>query len=181
MKGKLIVWVLLAMLLPVGALADKTGFGIVAGGLYPVAQDDQETGMTYGAKFRFRLTGPLVMEPNANFGSFGDAQIAGVGSRDGSTMNHYGLDLLLGGLPASIGPKPFLFVGGGVYNIKRDGAATVNKSGWSFGAGLAVGIMKILDIELRGRFNIASWAGSTSKKSVAVTGGLIYYFGKDKE
>lgn len=179
MKRTLIVWGLLVTLLPVGALAEKTGFGIVAGGLYPVAQDDQETGKTFGAKFRLRLTGPLVLEPNANFGSFGDAQITGAGSRDGSNMNHYGLDVLLGGLPASIGPKPFLFVGGGVYTIKRSGAVTVNKSGWSFGAGLAVGVMKILDIEVRGRFNIASYAGSTSKKSVAVTGGLIYYFGKE--
>lgn len=179
MKRKVIIWLLLVTVLPIGAMADMTGFGIVAGGLYPVAQDDQESGKTFGAKFRFRLTGPLVLEPNANFGSFGDVTVDGVGSRDGSTMNHYGLDVLFGGLPAAIGPKPYLFIGGGVYNIKRDGAVTVNKSGWSFGAGLAVGVMKILDIEVRGRFNIASYDGSTSKKSVAVTGGLIYYFGKE--
>lgn len=179
MKGKLLACVLLAMLLPAGALAEKTGFGLVAGGLYPIAQDDQETGKTYGFKFRFRIIGPLVAEPNANFGSFGDAQIAGVGGRDGSTFNHYGLDLLLGGLPARIGPKPYLFIGGGVYSIKREGVTTANKSGWSFGAGLAAGVMKMLDIEIRGRCSIAAWDNSTSKKALSVTGGVIYYFGKE--
>jgi hypothetical protein len=179
MKRWVIIWIVLLTALPLRAMADKTGFGVVAGGLYPVAQDDQESGKTFGAKFRFRLAGPVVLEPNANFGSFGDVTISGAGTRDGSTMNHYGLDVLLGGFPAAIGPKPYLFIGGGVYTLKREGTVTVNKSGWSFGAGLAVGVMKVLDIEVRGRFNIISYEGSTSKKSVAVTGGLIYYFGKE--
>lgn len=179
MKGKLLACVLLALLLPAGALADKTGFGVVAGGLYPIGQDDQESGSTFGLKFRFRVAGPVVAEPNANFGSFGDAQIAGIGSRDGSTLNHYGLDLLLGGLPARIGPKPYLFIGGGVYAVKRSGVTTVNKSGWSFGAGMAAGVMKMLDIEIRGRFSIVGWDNSTSKKALSVTGGVIYYFGKE--
>lgn len=177
MKRAVTIFLLALFGLSAVSLADRTGVGVFGGGLYPVGQEDQETGTTFGAKVRFRLTGPIVMEPNANFGKFGAIDVAGVGSRDGSSVKHFGLDFLLGGAPAKIGPKPYLFIGGGVYTLKRDGDKTYNRSGWSFGVGMAVGIMEMLDIEIRGRCNIAAFEGSTSKKSVAVTGGVNYYFG----
>ncbi|MFH1699578.1 MAG: outer membrane beta-barrel protein [Candidatus Zixiibacteriota bacterium] len=159
-------------------LADEFGAGISAGPLYPVLQQDQESGYTIGLKIRSKLIGPVFFEPNLRFGGFGDISIAGVGGREGSKITFYGLDMTLGGGNGGVGPKPYLFIGGGVYNVKREGDETGNNSGWSTGVGVAVGLMKYLDIDLRGRFNIVSSEGSSSRKSAAVTIGVVYFFGK---
>lgn len=175
---KPLIWILLpCMLSPAAVLAGPVGFGISGGGLIPVAQEDQAAGSLFGLRIRTELAGPFMIEPNLHFGSFGDAEIEGVGIREGSSLKHYGLDITLGGAIAKVGLKPYLLIGGGIYNTKRDGDATTNKSGWSFGGGLALGIMPELDIDFRGRFNIASAEESTSKKSVGITIGVTYYAG----
>ena len=159
------------------AAAGPFGVGAFAGGLYPVIQEDQGSGYIFGIKARVKLPAMFALEPNVTLGSFGDAEIEGVGSREGSSIRHYGIDLLLGGGLAAIGPKPYFFIGGAIYNTKRDNDETTNKSGWSFGLGVSLGLAQYLDVDVRGRFNIAAWEGSSSKKSVEVTGGVIYYFG----
>ncbi|MCK5126930.1 MAG: outer membrane beta-barrel protein [candidate division Zixibacteria bacterium] len=178
MKKALVCLALLFLLLPASATAGKTGLGINVGPLFPMAQEDQESGFVFGLKIRTDLVGPLGFEPNFNFGSFGDFTLDGVGTRSGSDLKYYGLDITIGGGMGSVGPKPYLFIGGGVYNIKRSGDSRSNKSGWSFGGGLAVGIMQNWDIDIRGRMNIASSAGSTSRKSFALTFGAVYFFGQ---
>jgi hypothetical protein len=177
MKKFLIPMLVLLLAGPMVADAGQVGFGACGGTLIPIVQKDQGSGMLWGLKVRAKLAGPVMIEPNLNFGSFGDAEIAGVGMRDGSSLKSYGLDLTLGGGLGAVGIYPYLFVGGGVYNTKRDGDATTNKSGWSLGGGLALGVMQQLAIDIRGRGIIAGSEGSTSKKSVAVTAGLTYYFG----
>lgn len=169
---------LIVLILPaVSTLAGPVGFGVSGGALVPVSQEDQSTGSMLGLKIRTDLSGPLVAEPSLHFGSFGSADITGIGSRDGASLNYYGLDLTLGDPIAQMGFKPYFLLGGAVYNIKRDGDETVNKSGWSFGGGAALGIRRDLDIDIRGRFNIVSWEGSSSKKSIEVTVGATYYVG----
>ncbi|MEZ5360023.1 MAG: outer membrane beta-barrel protein [Candidatus Zixiibacteriota bacterium] len=165
-------------MLPAFVQAEQTGFGLVGGPLFPIGQEDQESGFVFGMKFRIDLAGPVGFEPNFNFGSFGDVTIAGAGTRSGSDLKYYGLDLTLGGGFGGVGPKPYAFIGGGVTNTKREGDRTTNKSGWSFGGGVAVGIMKNIDIDIRGRMNIASSAESTSRKSAALTFGAVYFFGQ---
>ncbi len=170
--------VILVLLLPaVPALADPVGFGLSGGALVPVSQDDQSAGSIFTLKIRTTLGGPLVAEPNIRFGSFGNADITGIGSRDGASLSSYGIDITLGDAPARIGFKPYLLLGGAVYNTKRDGDVTTNKSGWSFGGGAALGVRKDLDIEFRGRLNIVSSEGSASKKSFEATVGVSYYVG----
>ncbi len=170
-----IIIVLLLSIAPV--LAEPVGFGVSGGALVPVSQEDQSTGSIFGIKIRANLPGPLVAEPNIRFGSFGNADITGIGSRDGASINSYGVDITLGNALAKVGLKPYFLLGGGVYNTKRDDDETTNKSGWSFGAGAALGIREDLDIDFRGRLNIVSWEGSSSKKSFEVTVGATYYVG----
>jgi hypothetical protein len=170
--------VIIALLLPtVPVVAGPVGLGVSGGALAPVSQEDESTGAIIGVKIRADLPGPFVAEPNIYFGSFGSADIAGIGTRDGSSLNHYGLDITLGDPMARMGFKPYFLLGGAVYNRKRDGDLTTNKSGWSFGGGGALGIRQDLDIDIRGRFNIVSWEGSSSKKSFEVTIGATYYVG----
>lgn len=173
------IWsLLLILLLPVAVSATPVGFGVAGGVLVPVAQEDQASGSVFGVKIRARLSNLFTLEPNINFGSYGDAEIEGVGARDGSSINHYGIDITFGNKMAKIGLKPYLFIGGGVYNTRRTGDATTNTSGWSLGTGLALGIRPDFDIDIRGRFNIAGSEGSSSRKSVGVTFGLTYYLGR---
>ena len=170
--------VLMAILLVAPALhAEPTGVGVYGGGLVPIVQNDQGSGYTLGIKARVKLSSLFVLEPNLNFGGFGEAEEDGVGARDGSTVNHYGIDIVLGNKLGAVGFKPYFFIGGAIYNTKRDGDPTTNKSGWSLGLGFAAGISPKLDVDVRGRANIAASEGSASKKSVGVTGGLTYYFG----
>ena len=177
MKKPMILFVLLLITVP-AAVAEPVGFGACGGILLPVAQEDQESGFGFGLKVRANLPGPLVLEPNLNFGGFGDAEIVGVGKRDGASLTHYGIDVTCGGQMAVTGFKPYAFLGGAVYNTSRDGDETTNKMGWSFGGGVAAGITPKLDIDLRGRFNIASAEGSASRKSFALTVGVNVYPGK---
>jgi len=157
--------------------SDPFGVGLSGGALLPVAQEDQGTGFLFGVRFRLGLHGPFVMEPNIHFGSYGDAEIEGIGSRNGASLKHYGIDVTFGNPIAGLGFKPFLFLGGAIYNTKQDGGSTTNKSGWSFGGGVALGLRPELDVDIRGRFNIAGSEGSASKKSVGLIIGATYYFG----
>lgn len=177
MRKTILVFLVFVFLPASQVCADAFGIGVFAGGLYPVVQEDQGSGYVMGFKARVNLPGMLAFEPNVTLGSYGDAEISGVGKREGSSVRHYGIDLLLGGGLAAVGPKPYFFVGGAIYNTKRDSDDTTNKSGWSFGLGMSLGLANYLDVDVRGRLNIASWEGSSSKKSVEVTGGVIYYFG----
>ena len=118
------------------------------------------------------------MEPNVSFSGLGNKDLAGVGSRDGFAITHYGVELTLGGGLGQPGIRPFFLIGGGVYNMKRDGDLTTNKSGWSFGAGSTIGLA-LFELDLRGRFIIISTDNSGSKKAAAITAGVTYYFGRE--
>ncbi len=172
---------LIVLLLPAFSLADITGIGASGGPLFPVGQQDQESGIIFSLKVRATLYGPIAFEPNFNFGGYGDVTLEGVGSRIGSDLKYYGLDITLGGGMGKVGPKPYIFIGGGVTNTIREGDLTTNKSSWSFGGGIAVGIMKNIDVDIRGRMNIAGSAENTSRKSVAVTFGAVYFFGQRRQ
>ncbi len=167
----------LLALAPAGYASDPFGVGVSGGALLPVSQEDQGTGYLIAVKFRLGLRGPFVMEPNIHFGSYGDAEVEGVGSRNGASLKHYGIDVTYGNPIAKPGFKPYALLGGAIYNTKQDGVNTTNKSGWSFGGGVALGLRPELDVDIRGRFNIAGGEESTSRKSVELTIGVTYYFG----
>lgn len=160
-------------------MAEPTGVGVYAGPMLPIVQEDQGTGYTLGLKARIRLNDLLVLEPNLNFGSYGEAEEEGVGTREGSSITHYGVDLVFGNKLATTGFKPYAFIGGALYNTKRDGDETTNKSGWSLGLGFALGLSPKMELDVRGRANIAASDGSSTRKSVGLTGGLTYYLGTE--
>ncbi len=177
MRKTVILAFLLVIIIAPASYAEPFGVGVFGGVLYPIVQEDQASGYLAGVRVRINLSGPLALEPNLTIGGYGDAEIVGVGKRAGSSIKHYGVDLILGGGLAAIGPKPYLLLGGAVYNTKRDGDETTNKSGWSLGLGVALGLTSYIDVDVRGRANIVSSEGSASKKSVEVTAGVTYYFG----
>ncbi len=160
------------------AIAGPVGFGVYGGPLYPVAQEDQGDGAAFGLKIRAKLAGPILIEPNLNFGSYGDAEIEGVGKRDGAKLDYYGVDLTFGSGLGEVGLKPYVILGGGLYNNKRDGDETTNKSGWSTGAGVALGLIERLTIDLQGKVHIISSENSTSRKAWTISAGLIYFVGQ---
>ncbi|MCP4566089.1 MAG: porin family protein [FCB group bacterium] len=177
---KVMVAICLSLLLTASVImAEPTGVGVYAGSILPIVQADQGTGYTLGLKARIRLNDLFVLEPNLNFGSYGEAEEDGVGTREGSSITHYGVDLVLGNKLATLGFKPYAFIGGALYNTKRDGDETTNKSGWSLGLGFAMGLSPKMDLDVRGRANIAASEGSSTRKSVGVTGGITYYFGTE--
>ena len=181
MKQAVLAILGLLLLLASPIMAEKFGVGVAVGPLIPIVQEDQESGMVYAIKIRASLYGPLYFEPALQFGHFGDVTIGGIGSRVGSDLKSYGLDITLGGGNGKVGPKPYAFIGGGVYNMKREYENATNKNGWSFGSGIAVGLMQRLDIDLRGRLNIVSSVEGATRKSVGITAGAVYYFGREKE
>jgi len=178
MKRLILITMAASILTAAAATAAPIGLGVSGGALLPAGQEDQGTGSLFAIKVRAHLAGRFAAEPNIHFGSFGDADIAGVGNRKGSSLTHYGVDITWGAPIAAVGFKPYLLLGGAVYNTKRDGDVTSNASGWSFGGGVAVGVRSNLDVDLRGRFNIVSSEGSASKKSVGLTIGVFYYVGR---
>jgi len=176
---KTVITGLLIMVFGCGIVsADATGLGASGGVLIPIIQDDQKSGHTFEFKARFKFLGPIAMEPTVSFSSLGNKEITGVGIRDGFAITHYGLDLTLGGGLGDAGFRPYFLLGGGVYNLKRDGDETSNKSGWSFGAGSTFGL-GLVELDVRGRLIIISTDNSGSKKAAGITAGVTYYFGRE--
>lgn len=160
------------------ALAGPVGFGVFGGPLYPTVQQDQGDGAAFGLKIRAKLAGPILIEPNLNFGTYGDAEIEGVGTRDGSKLDYYGIDLTIGSGLGQLGIRPYFILGGGLYNTKRDGDETTNKSGWSTGGGLALGLIDRITIDVQAKAHIISSDNSTSRKAWTISAGLIYFVGE---
>jgi hypothetical protein len=177
MKNKVFSGLFLILLMAGGSAAGPVGLGVSGGVLSPISQDDQSAGPIFGVKIRTRITRLFTLEPNIRIGSYGEADVPGVGARDGSSLNHYGLDITFANIMVKTGLKPYAVIGGGIYNTKRDGDETTNKSGWSFGGGLAVGIRPEMELDLRGKYIIVSADGSASRRALTVTFGFTYYVG----
>lgn len=157
-----------------------SGYGVGGfGGLnIPIVQDDQSSGTVFGVKGRMELARNVIVEPNLGFGKFGDAEFT-FGTREGSKINAYGVDVLLGsGFGGASGVNIFGILGAGVYSITRDYDDDATKFGWSTGLGLEFMMVPTLGLDVRGKVHVTSSEGGGTKKSATVTGGLNYYFGK---
>jgi len=180
MKKYLALGMLLMFLAPaVCAQGPGLGIGAFAGGNIPVAQEDQATGSAFGLMARIKALNIMVLEPNIMFGKWGEPDpVDGIDlGIDGSKITSYGLDVTLGGLPGTVGFKPFGVVGAAVYSVKNDDTDyDESKLGFSFGLGVNFGLTPKFALDVRGKALIAPQEEG-SKKAVLITGGLIYNFG----
>lgn len=164
------------------AQAPKFGVGASGGINIPIVQDDQKSGSIFEFRGKLQPLPFLGVEPKLSFSSYGspDTFEDVVWDIDGSKLVMYGVDGVLGSGPG-LGPRPFFIFGLGMYSISNDDTEAFiesqTKFGWSAGVGLGIGVSPKFDIDVRGKLHVITYEGSSSKKSLAVTGGLNYYFG----
>ena len=179
MKKVILFLILLALLAPhVHAEGLKLAVGAFGGLNMPVVQDDQKMGSVFGLRARLRVLPILSAEPNVIFGKWGSPdEVEGINMGiDGSKINSYGIDAVIGNLHGIKGFKPFGVVGFGIYNVKNDDTKyDESKLGFSGGLGFAVGLSPTLDIDVAGRLVVAPQE-SGSKKALFFTTGLNFYF-----
>ncbi|MBD3403733.1 outer membrane beta-barrel protein [candidate division GN15 bacterium] len=161
----------------------KFGVGAFGGVNIPIVQDDQSSGSIFGFKVRYQVIPILTLEPNISFSSYGSPDAEDFEyDVDGSSVTSYGLDVTLGNPVGKMGFKPYFVVGLGFYNQKNDQIDDVfgdpgSQTGLSGGVGFGVGFSPQFDIDIRGQAHIAGTEGDASRKSLALTAGLNYYFG----
>jgi hypothetical protein len=179
MKKCLLILVLVAFVVPL-ANADgmRLGLGGFGGLNIPIGMEDQSNGTSFGIHAKLKWTSFLSLEPNVTFAKWGEPDpVDGLDlGIDGSKINSYGIDAVIGSLPRGPGFKPYLFVGGAIYSIKNDDTDyDESKLGWSGGLGFGIGVGPTIDLDIRGRVVVAPQEEG-SKKAAMVTGGVTYYF-----
>jgi hypothetical protein len=179
MRRVLLITFLVALLSPLAdAQGIRLGVGAFGGWNIPIAQEDQSTGTVFGAMARIRFMSIFVAEPNVTFGKWGNPNpVRGIDlDIEGSKINSYGINAVIGNLPGVVGLKPFGFVGGSIYKITNDDTGyDESKLGYSAGVGIAYGLAPMFDINARFTAAVAPQEKGT-KKTGYVTGGLTYYF-----
>lgn len=180
MKKLLIVFCLVLMLAPqVYALGPKLSAGAFGGVNIPIVQDDQGKGTVFGLMARFNAFGIFSIEPNISFGKWGkpdpiDGFDLGI---DGSKVTSFGIEFLLGGLPGTVGVKPYFLGGIGHYSVKNDDTNYDESNlGYSVGMGIDIGVIPKIDIDLRAKAILIP-VGNSSKKAITITAGILYNFG----
>ena len=181
---RVLLLVILATLMFSVSLTAETKFGVGAqAGLdYPVAQDDQGQGTVFILKGFWSFAGILSVEPNVSFGKFGDPEFSDepglFDGLEGSKVTAYGINALLGANFGTPGFHPYGLFGVGLYSMKRDQTfQDISELGWTGGLGIELGFTGNLAADARGRVNVIPLEEGGSKKSLAATVGVNYYFG----
>jgi len=161
--------------------AGPIGVGAFGGANIPVVQEDQSTGTAFGLCGQIKLIPALVAEGNITFSKFGETTID-IGSIDntidGSKVNSYGIDLLLGGgTGGTPGFRPYGVFGAAFYNTSRDFDESTTDLGWSAGFGFEINPAPQFGLDFRGKVIVIGSEGGGSKKSAMVTAGFLYYLG----
>ena len=170
---------LLLLCSTVAAQAPKIGLGVFGGFDVPIVQDDQDQGTVFGIRGKLKVLPIVTLEPRISFTSFGEPEsdIVELGL-DGSKVNAYGIDAVIGAPFGAAGFNMFGIVGAGFYNYKRDQASQDDTNlGWSAGLGFAIGLAPMVAVDVRGKLNVVPYDDGGTKKSGSVTAGLNYYFG----
>jgi len=159
------------------------GVGFSVGVDLPAIQQDKSKGSVFGFKARFEIIPTIVFEPNISFSNYGSPEFDEFENDiEGSKMTAYGLDVTLGNSIGAMGFKPYMVAGIAMYNHSNESTGDVYDTGgarvgWSAGLGIGLGLSPRFDLDARGKINVATSEGGGSKKSLALTGGLNYYFG----
>jgi hypothetical protein len=160
----------------------KFGLGIAGGAIVPIVQDDEGRGSHATVRATYRPISSIGFDANLTVAQFGDPDIdlPGVTSDlKGSRLITYGVDAIIGGGPGGA-VRPFFIIGAGYFRVSRDQTRAWDRGGTEFGysggLGLAIGLTRALQLDLRTRLNIVPAEGSSSRKSAFVQGGFNYYF-----
>ncbi|UCD17447.1 MAG: outer membrane beta-barrel protein [Candidatus Zixiibacteriota bacterium] len=174
---KLVMAMLLVIWGGSSGLAAPLAVGGFGGFNIPIVQDDQSSGTIFGLKGKIELARWITAEPVISFAKYGDAEFP-FGTREGSKVNTYGIDLLFGGgFGGTVGLKMYGVVAIGLYSTSRDYDDDLTKTGWSTGLGLEYGFSPKIGLDLRGKVHFTNAEGGGTKKAATITGGLNYYFG----
>lgn len=178
---KKIIVVAILLILPVFASA-QSSFGVGAsGGLFiPIVQDDQGSGTIFTLRGIWNVNNLISIEPHMNLAKYGDPDGEGglFDGFEGSKVTSFGVNAVLG-MGGGMGLHPMLFAGIGSYKTKRDLTdQDVSDIGYSGGLGLEIGLNKSLALDARGALYVIPLDEGGSKKSVSVSGGVNFYFGR---
>ncbi len=178
-KAVLVMTVLLLLCSSVSAQGVKFGVGAFGGMDYPVGQDDQTQGTIFGIRGKVKVLPIITLEPRLAFTSFGDAESEDfVLDLEGSKVNAYGVDAVIGAPFGGQGFAMFGVLGAGFYNMKRDQTfEDFTNLGWSAGFGFAIGFTPMVSADARGMAHVIPFDEGGTAKSVSVTVGLNYFFG----
>lgn len=164
------------------ANAANIGVGAQVGMDFPLVQDDQAEGMIFGLKATYNLMGMLSIEPNMTFTKYGDPELSDYPSifegLEGSKVNYFGVNGLLGSGFGMPGIHPYFMAGAGIYTQKNDQTdQDISELGVNFGLGLEISLAQNIGFDGRGRINVIPLSEGGSKKSLAATVGVNFYFG----
>ena len=166
------------------AVGPSLGAGAFGGMHFPLVQDDQGSGSTFGIRGIVQIIPSLSAEPNVTFSKYGEPDFGIVGvtnDLEGSKVTSFGVDALFGKASSVPGIRPFVLAGFGFYKIKRDQTAVFDDDssifGYAFGLGIATSVAPKISLDVRGKAHIIPFESGSSKKSVSVMAGLNYYFG----
>lgn len=173
---KIILSGVLLLALASSGFATGVGIGGFGGVSIPIIQEDQGNGTVFGLRAKLKLIPGFTIEPVLGFNKFGDAD-SDFGTREGSKVTYYGVDLILGGMGAPIGPRVYLVGGGAFYSFSRDYDEDESRLGLSAGLGIEIGLGKTLGLDFRGKFHLVTQDGGGSRKMANITAGLNYYLG----
>ena len=179
-KTILLLCSLLLLYSSVAAAGAKIGVGVFGGLDQPVGLEDQKQGSVFGIRGKLKAFPVITFEPFLSFSKFGDPDYEdfplGV---EGSDVNAYGVDAVLGAPFGAKGFAMFGIVGAGFYNIKNDQIPDADETnlGWSAGLGFGIGFTPMVSLDVRGKLNVIPYEGGGSFKSVSATAGVNYHFG----
>jgi hypothetical protein len=161
--------------------ATRYGIGGFAGINIPLAQEDVESGILYGAKGRIPLLPFLGVEPNFVY-SKGDKDFDIDGqsmSRGTLTITSFGADLVFGNPIGFSRGRFYGLLGANANILKRKPEEDQTKFGLSLGIGFEFLPTEVLGIEVRARYHGISLEGGGGRNNLELSGGLNYYFGED--
>lgn len=178
-KAVLAITLLLFLVPSISAQGVKLGLGVFGGFDFPVGQEDQAKGSVFGIRGKIKLLPIITVEPRLSFTSFGEPESDEIPlDLDGSKVTSYGVDAVIGAPMGGQGFAMFGVVGAGFYKMKRDQTfEDFTNLGWSAGFGFAIGFTPMISVDVRGVAHVIPFDDGGTAKSVAVIGGLNYFFG----
>lgn len=180
---KRISLVALCLLFASGVVSDAVGGKIAVGGSLganiPVAQDDASASSLFGFGVRMKLTRTLGIEPFFTKLNQGDTSVDVWDqemSREGARIACFGLNVLFGSMSADVGTHFHVAGGIGSYTMSQRGIPDETRFGYNLGPGIEFGLGRI-SIEISSAFHVITLEGGGSRKNIAISGGVNYYFG----
>jgi len=181
-RGSILLAVLALLTgLSASAAAGSIGIGVGGGLNLPIAQEDAGSGFLYGARLRIGVASFAALEPCLSYFRQGDSEVDLHGQSvvlDGGQSTALGLNLILGSIGPPGGMRIYGVVGLASHAMKQEGTDDENRLAVSFGPAVETGIGPNLALSLEARLHLISLDGGGARKNMGLSGGLIYYLGR---